>query len=116
MGSMVATCLASTVMRTHSPNLSRGRRAIAIRTSRRTTYDRDQKDGMFPRITAPPRIVNDTDWVPGEKEWGQEHCGSDFERGVEVRRHAYLRVAPVTPSVQRAVGRVRRAASVNEIA
>ena len=49
---------------------------------------------MFPQINAPPPIVNDKDWVPGENKWEQENGDSDFKKGDEVKRRGYLWVAP----------------------
>ena len=57
---------------------------------------------MFPQINAPPPLVNDKDWVPGEKEWEEGNDDTDFKKGGEVRRRGYLRFVP---EPRRVVGR-----------
>ena len=58
-------------------------------------YDPDEKDRMFPQINAPPPIVNDEDWVPGENRWeNDEDDVSSYNKIDETKKRGHLRVAP----------------------
>ena len=73
-------------------------------------YDPDEKDRMFPQISAPPAIVNDEDWVPGENKWeSDEFDNSSYEKIDETKRRGHLRVAPelLTAAGKRGKGIVR---------
>ena len=65
-----------------------------IRTSCRHD-DSDVKDRVFPQINAPPPIVNDEDWVSGEKKWeNDEDDDTSYGNIDETKNRGHLRVAP----------------------
>ena len=94
----MATCQATTATRTRSPTLPWEMQAHDPSVLPRH-YDPDEKDRMFPQISAPPHIVNDEDWGLGENKWEQasdDNEDSGYKKIDMTKKRGHLRVAPDT--------------------
>ena len=58
-------------------------------------YDQDDMDRMCPQINAPPPIVNDEVWVPGENKWENDEDDDVSNNKIdEIKKRGHLWVAP----------------------